>query len=381
MPGTPSQLATQTSQTSGQTSFTLNLGSGIAAGTLVVIEIEVDNNGTAVGDPTSVAAGANSYAKAASSSRSTDEYTSTWWFFYSGAPGAQTVTVTLPASANMTFSRAWASTGWTSPAVDCTATGQGLGTSAALSPLPSATTDPNALIFLNLMYGSGSAATGWAPTNYTTLGQQNNGTRGHSGAYAYRQMSATSSENPVGTIPSSNWSYNFVAFKETGGGGSSPQTVTVTGKTSSSSLGTVTAVPGPITSTPSSVASQSSFGAITVRSNINVPVTGPGSQSSFGTVTARPGNLNVPVAGKTSSSSFGTVTTGGGSTVPVAGIGSQSAFGAVTAFGGPTSVPVPGLATEAQFGSIAFSGGDVNYARPYNRPQIRPPQRLLRTGG
>jgi hypothetical protein len=148
-------------------------------------------------------------------------------------------------------------------------------------------------------------------------------------------------------------------------GGSSPQSVSVTGKGSVAAFGTTTIVPGGITRSVSGRNSAASFGPVTASPGavaVNVP--GLSGGRVLGALTPSPGGTTILVAGRDSAATFGSLAVGGGLAVDVTGLGSAAAFGALTPSPGGTTIPVSGLASAAQLGSLATSGGEAPTFNP-----------------
>lgn len=216
--GTPSQVATQTSQTSGQTSVAM-ASVVIPANSLVVLIIMASNSGTAVGDPSTVSDGTNNYTKAASSVRGTNNYHSLW-YFYDTSGGTKTITATLPAASNMTFTRVWTVSGIASASpLDQIGTGQTASGTVSLNVAgPTATSQADEICFFTYSWAEAILPGTPTPTNYSDIGNQTNGTRGWGIDYAYRILSATSTEAPSVTLNSSKaWAAVFSSFKAAGG--------------------------------------------------------------------------------------------------------------------------------------------------------------------
>ncbi len=204
------------------------------------------------------------------------------------------------------------------------------------------------------------------PTNYTPSPprQKSCGTAGTSlGGLilsAERALNAAS-EDPgtFGVDVSAAWRAQTIVIHPSS---ASPQNVAVTGRTSSSSFGTVTISAGGVSKTVAGRSSVSSFGAIsTAQGGVSVQVTGRNSASSFGTATPAAGNVNVAVSGRTSTSSFGTVTAVNTEPpVPVTGHTSTSSYGTATALPGGVTVSVTGRTSVSNFGIPTAAPGNVN---------------------
>lgn len=134
--------------------------------------------------------------------------------------------------------------------------------------------------------------------------------------------------------------------------------VAVAGRTSVSTFGTTAAAPGPVTTAPAGRTSVSTFGAITVApGGVSTAVAGRTSTSSFGVIVPAAGGVSVPVSGRTSISSFGTVVPAAGNVnTGTAGHTSASTFGTVTPAAGPVSVAVTGRTSVSLFGTVAIGG-------------------------
>lgn len=118
---------------------------------------------------------------------------------------------------------------------------------------------------------------------------------------------------------------------------SSPQTVAVTGRTSSGSYG----------------ASSVAVGGVTVQ------VSGQSSTGSYGAVTPSPGGVFVAVAGLTSQGSYGVVSTDGTQIVDVSGLSSSSSYGAVQPLPGGIAATVSGFSSSSLFGTTVVLVGGV----------------------
>jgi hypothetical protein len=157
----------------------------------------------------------------------------------------------------------------------------------------------------------------------------------------------------------SGWVYGL------GGGGSSPQTVGVTGLGSAEAFGSVTAAPGGVTVAVPGLTSAADLGTVTaVPGGVSVAVTGLGSAEAFGTPTVAPGGTTIAVPGLDTAADFGAVSAGGGTNVAVPGLGTAADFGAVTVATGGTTIAVPGLDSAAAFGDITTSGGEAPTFHP-----------------
>jgi hypothetical protein len=229
--GNPSQVGTNTSQASGQTTLAIS-GCVIPASSLVIVTTGYSNGGTAVGDPTSVSDGTNNYTKATSDTRTTASYASIW-YFYDSAGGTRTITITFPAAVNMSwayvFTCASASSTNTLDATDN-------GTAQGGTTTPSSTTSTNIaqadeVAIVCLYNGSDSTQpTTWPPTTgFTNLANVNNTTRGRAFAVAYLNQltSGATLTAAAGTYAAAkNWVMPMATFKG-GGGTANAKTLTL----------------------------------------------------------------------------------------------------------------------------------------------------------
>lgn len=140
------------------------------------------------------------------------------------------------------------------------------------------------------------------------------------------------------------------------------QNVTVAGRTSSSSFGSVSFTTGGVTKAVSGRTSVSSFGTVTaVPGNIAVAVAGRTSVSSFGTVTGGAPPQSTSASGRTSASSFGAVSTAtGGVSVSISGRTTVSSFGSLTAAPGGVVVSPAGLTSVSSYGSLTVVPGGTS---------------------
>lgn len=244
-----------------------------------------------------------------------------------------------------------------------------------------------------------SATTFTADGAYTEMARQGSGgTSGNNSRTidgAYLIVSSTDAVTASGVYSNSEqWAGCLITLKEATGGGSEPQNANVSGHTSGSTFGTVTAAGGPINHPVAGHESPSSFGTVTPRATTSVDVTGHTSVSSFGAVTPVGGAAAASVPGHESVSSFGTVTPAGGAadaqvpghesvstfgdTTPtlegatiVPGHTSVSQFGTVTPAAGAVDVDVPGHTSLSLFGTVRQAGTETLYSKI----------RIVETGG
>jgi hypothetical protein len=167
-------------------------------------------------------------------------------------------------------------------------------------------TQADEIVFANGFHATTGTST--PATNYTEL--YDFGDAGSTLSSVYRIVAATTSETPGGTwsASGSQWDAVTATYKGAAAGGGSPQSVAPSSLSSASSFGTVTAVPGGISTSPASLASASSFGTTTaLPGGVNVPVNGLASAASFGSPGEATGPVSVPVTGLGSAGAFGTI--------------------------------------------------------------------------
>lgn len=211
-----------------------------------------------------------------------------------------------------------------------------------------------------------------APTNYTGLLQKACGVAGTNlagmVATASRQVTTATEDPATFTCATGAWRAQTVVIHPTSSG---PQTVAVTGRTSVSSFGTVTVVPGATSVAVAGRTSVSNFGTVTVvTGNVNVAVAGHTSQSSYGSVGV-PGPQSIAVSGRTSASSFGTPTAAPGNmNVSVSGRSSTSSFGTVTAAPGNLNVSVTGRISVSTYGTTTPQTDGVSLGAFYRRRKL-----------
>lgn len=146
------------------------------------------------------------------------------------------------------------------------------------------------------------------------------------------------------------------------GAGGSPQTVSMTGLGTASSIGSATAVPGNVDVALTGLGSAAAFGAATPAvGGVDVSVSGIASAGAFGTPSSSGGAISASVSGIPSAASFGTpATSPGGVVVAVSGVASASAFG--TASAEDMTVQPSGVDSAAAFGTpSAHTPGEVTF--------------------
>lgn len=182
----PTQIATKSSNTSGQTSWAPSL-TGIPAGALAVLVLD-NAGGTA--DPTSVSDGTNSWTRVAnaSGSRTSLSWVSIWYHYYASAPGTVTLTVSF-ASSNEVFGWVGYTTGSTATPEDASGNNSTLGTSLTVSTSTTLAHD-NEIAFIEV--GTHTATLSSLPTSYTQLFGPSDATRGYSAQMAYRILTGGS---------------------------------------------------------------------------------------------------------------------------------------------------------------------------------------------
>lgn len=148
------------------------------------------------------------------------------------------------------------------------------------------------------------------PTGWTQRANNSYASPTTTQLYNSRDSGFTGTNSGLSDFGTTVYGMYLVEFDSSSGG--SPQTVSVTGLSSASAMGTVSAVPG----------------------NVNIAVAGTGSAAAFGTPTVTLGNINVSING----------------------LGSSGLFGTVTPISGPTSVPIPGLGSTGAFGALSIAG-------------------------
>lgn len=207
-----------------------------------------------------------------------------------------------------------------------------------------------------LMSGLGTVGGITAGANGTTRGSNDFGqqvcyladrdTNGTGGNVVFDLVAATDDVALVAT-----------AIKEVSGSG--PQNVSVTGRGTAASFGSVSPAPGAVSVAVSGRGSAAQLGAVSIRTAVLVGVTGKGSAASFGSTSALPGNVGVPVTGRGSVAAYGTLSMDIAFAVP--GKGSAAAFGTVGAStsGGAQNVGVSGRGSAAAFGSLIAAPGTV----------------------
>lgn len=171
--------------TSGQTTVPVT-GVVIPANTHVECIVACANAAVAVGQPTGVSDGTNSYVMDDSSLRSTTVYESIWKY-YDAAGGTKTITVTLAASCNYTEVAIIGTSGMaTTLDLDETSGGDQGGTTTVTIISVGNVDAADEISLIGMMWGTGTALTKWPPTNYTSLLNAANATRSKGHAIAYR---------------------------------------------------------------------------------------------------------------------------------------------------------------------------------------------------
>ena len=242
---------------------------------------------------------------------------------YRWMDGTEPASYTLTSSANTRAAvLAYRISGAVNPATQAPQIGTtATGTSATPDPPASATPGSSKdYLFIAFAGMAGEEADDdtWGntpPTNYTPSPprQKSCGTAGTNlGGLilsAERALTTGVAENPgtFGVDVSAAWRAQTIMVHP-----DTAQSVSVTGRTSSSSFGAVTVVPGAVSVTVSGRTSVSTFGAVAAGQPEpqTVAVAGRTSSSSYGSVASLAGGVTVAVAGRVSASSFGTPSAG-----------------------------------------------------------------------
>lgn len=127
--------------------------------------------------------------------------------------------------------------------------------------------------------------------------------------------------------------------------------------TSGEAVGSHILTPGPVTVSPSGIASAEAFG--TARLDLNIgPAGAIASAEAFGTDVITPGAVTISPTGIVSAEALGTPVVGG-DIAGAGGIGSAEAFGAPTISVGPVTISPSGIPSAEAFGSDTITGGVV----------------------
>jgi hypothetical protein len=152
------------------------------------------------------------------------------------------------------------------------------------------------------------------------------------------------------------------------GGGGGDQNLTGAGAIASGeALGSDTVTPGPVTASPTGIASAEALG--TARLDLNVTPTGIASGEALGSDTVTPGAVDDHADRHRVGEAVGTALVGSG----IAGcrrdqLGSET-FGADTVTTGPVELDPAGIASGEAFGQATITGG-VLTAGPHQLPTL-----------
>lgn len=311
--GTPAVLKDNGAiTTSGQTTVAVTSVVVASGGVLVTVHVACSNGTTAVGDPSGVSDGTNSFTKRDSATRSTTVYESVWDFYYASG-GTKTITVTLGAASNYTHVVVTGTSGTTTTPFDKADTGSQGGTTAVSIPTSGALAQTDEASLVSIMWSTATAMSVWPPNSssggtYTSLVNTTNATRTRGRAVAYKTALSAAIQTATATLgATASWAGVIATYKGAGGTtftDSGTGTITLTGSGAESESHTASGS-GTISLTGSKTESQSHVGSGTG----SFALTGSGSESQ---THSRSGSAALALTG-TSSESFNP---GGTSTSP-----------------------------------------------------------------
>jgi hypothetical protein len=190
----------------------------VPAGTLVTVHVACSNGTTAVGDPSGVSDGTNSYTKRDSATRSTTVYESSW-DFYDTVGGTRTITVTLGGSSNYTHVVVVGTANASTTPFDKADTGSQGGTTAVSIPTSAAVAQADEASLTSIMWSTATAMSAWPPTSssggsYTSLVNTTNATRTRGRAVAYKTVLSVATETASATLgATASWCGTIATYK------------------------------------------------------------------------------------------------------------------------------------------------------------------------